>query len=169
MLFEMTLATWLAMSQPAAPQQETAAARQIVAEVNGSLAGLTKVRFDAKRRDVEFRSDVTAWSDATGVRKIQVTDHDDDGDVVTEYYYASGSLVFAYQAIKGYNDAGKLVTRGEERQYFRDSKMVTWLSGMADKTVNSPAAAEFAEEAKVRLSASAFYVKAASRAGNPTK
>lgn len=154
-----------AQAQSATEPADTAAGRRTVNEINEGLANLTKVRFEAKRPDVEYRSEVTAWSDAQGVRKLAVTDRDDSGDVVTEYYYASGSLVFVYQAIKGYNDAGKQVTRGEERQYFRDGKMVVWLSGMSDRTANGSATSEFAEEAKVRLAASTFFVKAAGQAG----
>jgi hypothetical protein len=161
----IALAALLSVPQSAAEPADTAMARQTVKEVNESLARFTKASFEAKRPDVEYRSEVTAWSDAQGVRKLAVTDRDDSGDVVTDYYYASGSLVFVYQAIRGYNDAGKQVTRGEERQYFRDGKMVAWLSGMSDRTANGSATSEFAEEAKVRLAASTFYVKAAGRAG----
>ena len=147
-----------AQAQSATEPADTAAGRRTVNEINEGLANLTKVRFEAKRPDVEYRSEVTAWSDAQGVRKLAVTDRDDSGDVVTEYYYASGSLVFVYQAIKGYNDAGKQVTRGEERQYFRDGKMVVWLSGMSDRTANGSATSEVAQVAKVRLAASTVFV-----------
>jgi hypothetical protein len=166
MLTAIALLALLSAPQSAPESADTAAARQTMRDVNESLARFARVRFEAKRPDVEYRSEVTAWSDAQGVRKLAVTDRDDSGDVVTEYYYASGSLVFVYQAIKGYNDAGKQVTRGEERQYFRDGKMVAWLSGMSDRTANGSATSEFAEEAKVRLAASTFYVKAAAQAGN---
>ena len=128
MLTAIALLAWLSAPQSAPESADTAAARQTMREVNESLARFTKASFEAKRPDVEYRSEVTAWSDAQGVRKLAVTDRDDSGDVVTEYYYASGSLVFVYQAIKGYNDAGKQVTRGEERSTFA---MGRWWRGSA--------------------------------------
>lgn len=162
--FQALLVGVAALPQAGA-QDETAAMRQTVAEINEALKlkGATKARFVAQRPDVEYKSDVNAWSDATGVRKVEVTDHDDSGDVVTEYYYTGEALVFVYQAIKGFNDAGRQVTRNEERQYFRDGRMVKWRSGMADKSENSASSPEFAEEATTRLAAAQFYLKAARR------
>ena len=118
----------------------------------------------AKRLDVEYKSELTIWRDKSGVRKIEAVDRDDSGDVVTAYYYRDGALVFAYQAIKGYNDAGKPVTRTEERQYFKDGKMFKWLSGLGlDKDANAPASAYFTTESKTRLAASAFFVQAVNK------
>ena len=157
------VAALLAAPDVAIAQADTAQARQVVADVNGKLGSLTKTAFSAKRPDVEYKSEGKAWSEAGAVLKLEITDRDDSGDVVTEYYYANGSLVFAYVAIKGFNDAGKQVTRGEERQYFRGDKMFKWLSGM-DKAEIPAAGAEFAEESRTRLAASAVYVKAARQA-----
>ncbi|MCM2258686.1 MAG: hypothetical protein NDJ94_23890, partial [Vicinamibacteria bacterium] len=157
------LSVLLASAGPAFAQADTALARQVHADVGRQLASFDKVSFEATRPDVEYRSEVKAWADASGVRKLEVTDRDDSGDVVTEYYYAGGALVFVYQAIKGFDDAGKQVTRGEERQYFRDDKMFKWLSGK-EAAANAPADPAFAEEGSTRLAASAFYVKAAREA-----
>lgn len=144
-------------------QDDTALARQVHADVNRQLASLNSVSAILKRPDVEYQSNVRAWADAGGVRKIETTDHDDDGDVTTEYYYANGVLVFAYQAVKGFNDAGKQVTRIEHRQYFCDGAMFKWLSG-ADKMPIAASTAEFPGEAKTRLQASAFIVQALKQA-----
>ncbi len=144
-------------------QDDTAHARQVHADVNRQLASFNTVSVIVKRPDVEYQSNVRAWSDTSGVRKIETTDFDDDGDVTTEYYYANGALVFVYQAIKGFNDAGKQATRIEHRQYFRDGAMIKWLSGM-DKSSIAPNATEFAEEARTRFRASAFFLQTASQA-----
>ena len=165
----MSSARWMAMALVLAAhgmahaQADTRQAREVNAEVNGKLARLDAVAFSARRPDVAYTSEVRAWADAGGVRKLEVTDRDDSGDVVTEYYYAGGALVFAYQAVKGFNAAGRQATRLEERQYFRDGRMFQWLSGK-DKVANPPAGAEFAKESKSRLAASAFYVRAADEA-----
>ena len=159
----LAAAALLATPSLATAQADTAQARQVVADVNGKLASLTKTAFAAKRPDVDYKSEGKAWSQAGAVLKLEITDRDDSGDVVTEYYYADGALVFAYVAIKGFDDAGKQVTRVEERQYFRGGTMFKWLSGM-DKAEIRPAGADFAEESRTRLSASAVYMKAARQA-----
>ena len=161
----IVLVALVSMPAPAAAQADTALARQVVADINKGLPQLRLVTLVARRPDVEYESHVKAWADDGGVRKLEVTDHDDSGDVVTEYFYAGGALVFVYQAVKGFNDAGRMVTRGEERQYFRDGRMFKWLSGM-DKAEVPPADAQFAEEGKTRLGASAFLAKAAASALN---
>lgn len=144
-------------------QADTAQARQVVGEVNQQLPQLKKNTFKAKRPDVSYSSDIKVWSDDSGMRKLEITDRDDSGDVITEYYYAASQLVFVYQAVKGFNKANKQVTRNEERQYFQSGKMFKWLSGM-DKSAITPNAANFSSEAKIRLAASAFYIQAAVQA-----
>ncbi|MEQ1536313.1 MAG: hypothetical protein ABL923_10585 [Burkholderiaceae bacterium] len=149
-------------SPPALAQADTAQARQVFAEVNQQLAQLKKTSLKAKRPDVAYTSNVKVWSDDSGVRKLEVTDLDDSGDVMTEYYYEGGKLVFVYQAVKGFNDANKQVTRHEERQYFRADKMFKWLSG-TDKAEVGSKSSDFTAEATARLAASAFYAKAAAQ------
>jgi hypothetical protein len=157
------LGALLSVPGVASGQADAALARQVVADVNKALPQMRAATLQAQRPEVEYKSDVKAWADAGGLRKLEVTDHDDSGDVVTEYYYADGALVFVYQAVKGFNDAGRMVTRGEERQYFRDGQMFKWLSGM-EKAEVRPGDAEFADEGKARLAASAFLAKAAREA-----
>ena len=149
-------------------QADTAHARQVFAQVNQQLTQLKKTSLKAKRPDVAYTSNVKVWSDDSGVRKLEVTDLDDSGDVMTEYYYEGGKLVFVYQAVKGFNDANKQVTRHEERQYFRADKMFKWLSG-TDKSEVASKSSDFAAEATTRLAASVFYVKTASLAINAQK
>jgi hypothetical protein len=146
-------------------QADTAQARQVFAQVNQQLTQLKKTSLKAKRPDVAYTSNVKVWSDDSGVRKLEVTDLDDSGDVMTEYYYEGGKLVFVYQAVKGFNDANKQVTRYEERQYFRADKMFKWLSG-TDKLEVASKSSDFAAEATTRLAASAFYAKAAAQVAN---
>ncbi len=143
-------------------QADTAEARRVSSEVNLHLPRLTPISIVVRRPEVEYPSYVRAWADQGIVRKIEATDHDDDGDVVTKYYYEAAKLVFAYQAIKGFNNTGKQVTRGEERQYFRDGRMFKWLSGLnrADRTSNAGDNADFSREEKSRLGASDFFVQA---------
>jgi hypothetical protein len=157
------IAAVLALYSLAIAQDDTSPARQLYADVNKQLSGLKKAATLARLPGAGYESEVRAWSDESGVRKLEVTDRDDDGDVVTEYYYADGTLVFAYQAIKGFNQAGKQVTRGEERQYFSGGAMFKWLGGM-DKIANAPGSAEFAKQSKSRLAASAFHLQAIAKA-----
>lgn len=92
-----------------------------------------------------------------------MVDADDSGSVVTEYYYRDGALVFAYIAVKGFNDAGREVTRVEQRQYFRDGRLVLWLGGL-EKAPIPATDPEFARESSERAAASAFYLEAAKAA-----
>ena|GEM_PF-5634717 len=130
--------------------------------INKGLGGYARSRVIAKRPDLEYKSEVTIWRDRAGVRKIEALDRDDSGNVITEYYYLDGALVFAYQAIKGYNDTGKRVIRGEERQYFNNGKMSKWLSGL-DKVANVIASAEFDAESKTKLTTSVFFLQAVAK------
>lgn len=169
----------LAACLPALGQPDPeASARAAVAEVNGRLATLERAKFTAQRRGVEYTSRVTAWRDASGVRKLEVTDLDDSGSVVAEYYYRDRSLVFVYVAVKGFNAAGREATRVEQRLYFRSGTLVRWLGGM-DRVPVAAADPEFARQAKARLEASDVFVQAAAlafakeaptvRVGNETK
>lgn len=84
----LLLAAALCSAPPlvAAPA-DTALAREVTAEVNGALARLERSAFTAQLGGVAYKSQVRAWRDATGVRKVEVTDADDSGSVVTEYYF----------------------------------------------------------------------------------
>lgn len=144
-------------------QDAVSLARKVYADVNGDLAGMARESFTAQRKGVEYRSDVKAWRDGSGVRKVEVTDRDDSGNVVTEYYYSGGQLAFAYVAVRGFDGKGREVTRVEQRQYFRDGRMVHWLGGM-EKAAIPPTDPEYAKEGKERVSAAAFYRDAASLA-----
>jgi len=142
-----------------------AAARQITREVDGALPRLERTDFLARCPDVEYPSEIRAWRDARGVRKVEATDLDDSGSVVTEYYFRDGELVFAYVAIKGWLGERE-ATRDEHRQYFRDGAMTRWLAGMdkVPRTVDDP---DFAAESRIRHAAAMFFRDAATRAFNP--
>ncbi|QJR09415.1 hypothetical protein DSM104443_00459 [Usitatibacter rugosus] len=139
---------------PARAQADTAFAREVQGSVEKQLGDMASVTFTTRLPKVEYRSEVRAWSDGQGVRKIATVDRDDSGDVVTEYYFAKGALVFAYQAIKGFNAAGKSVTRIEQRQYFQGGRMVRWLGGLEKADLAKDPG--FAREGKARLAAAAF-------------
>jgi hypothetical protein len=144
-------------------QVDTSKARQVYADVNKSLSNFPKGSAKAKRPDVEYTSNLMFWSDATGVKKIEATDNDDDGNVITEYYYDNAALIFVYQAVKGYDEAGKERTTSEERKYFAGGKMIQWISGMgADKLDVEKTNPVFADEEKSTLIASALFLKSAS-------
>ncbi|MCE3003620.1 MAG: hypothetical protein LW860_13120 [Xanthomonadaceae bacterium] len=149
----------------AAPDTVAAVARAVTREVNGALATLESTTFRSRRPDVAYDSEIRAWRDASGVRKVEATDLDDSGSVVTEYYYRDGDLVFAYVAIKGWQGARE-VTRVEHRQYFRDGAMTRWLAGM-DKVARAPDDPDYAGEARTRHAAAMFFHDAATSAFNP--
>ena len=145
-------------SSPALGQADTALARRVFAEVNQKLASFTQLSIRAVRPEAAYPSEVKAWADSSGVRKLEVNDRDDSGDVVTEYYYAGGVLVFVLETVKGFTDAGKSVVRNENRQYFLDGTMFKWLGGL-DKVATPTVGTEFRAAQKQRLASSSFYVK----------
>jgi hypothetical protein len=149
-------------------QVDTSKARQVYADVNKNAVNFQQATAKAKRPDVEYTSNLRIWSDATGVKKIEATDNDDDGNVITEYYYDNAALIFVYQAVKGYDEAGKERTTSEERKYFTGGKMIQWISGMgADKLDVEKTNPVFADEEKSTLLASALFLKSARPAKAP--
>lgn len=156
----LIMVTWLLYAAPGvvSAEDDTELARGVYSEVNKRLKTYRMLSTSAKRPDVEYTSSLKAWFDGDTLKKIQVTDLDDSGSVITEYYYADGGLIFVYQAIMGFNDTGKQVTTIEERQYFREGRMFRWLSGI-EKALNDPGTPEFKEEGKSRLTTSAFYMQ----------
>ena len=141
----------------------TTQASQVFAEVNAQLPRMAPVSFRARRPDVAYVSEVRAWSDAGGVRKLEVTDRDDSGDVISEYYFAGRQLVFVYGAIRGYTEDNRQVTRNEDRQYFGDGQMIRWLGGR-DKVEQPRGSPDYLAAQHGRLAAAAFYQQAAERA-----
>lgn len=140
-------------------QADTAAARQVFAEVNGKLASLTETRLKVRRRGFAYDNEIRAWSEAGVIRKIESVGRDDSGDVVVEYYFGRDQqFVFAYSAVKGWEGA-RQVTRVEHRQYFDDGTMFKWLGGREAAPIpkGDP---EFAREANTRLDELAAYVPA---------
>jgi hypothetical protein len=152
----------LLVAPRALAQTDTALARQVYADINSRLGTMVRTKFMAQRPNIEYRSNVLAWNDTTGIRKLVVTDPDDDGDVVGEYFFDQGQLVFYFGTIKGYTEAGRQVARTEHRQYFREGRMFKWLAGLGSKSNSTPpTSTEFVEEAQNRLSAASFYLKTA--------
>lgn len=150
---------------------DAAFARRVFAEVNQALPRMQQAAFTARRPGVEYTSHGKAWSQSGAVRKIEIVEHDDSGDVVSEFYYADGALVFVYEAVKGFRgSSGQQVAVNEERLYFRDGRLVKWLSGMGnDKTDHPAGGASFAEASKSRLAASAAFLAAARKARTPVR
>jgi hypothetical protein len=129
-------------------QADTAYAREVYGEVQKQLGQMPRMQFNATQPGIPVPSRVSAWSQGKEVRKIQVIAPDPAGDVVSEYYYAKGALVFAYLVVKG---------ETEHREYFRDGRMFRWLEGF-EKVVRAEGDPAFAEESKNRLAYSAAYL-----------
>lgn len=153
------------LTQAQAPVQmppETAPIRKVYESTQSRLNTLTRWRFQAQRADVSYRSQVTAWADGQELRKLEVVDADDSGDVVGEYFFEGGELVFFFGTLKGYNAQGRQVTRSESRQYFWGQRMGYWLEGMRDdRSAIAPPSAEFAQEARLRATLARFYATSA--------
>lgn len=149
-------------------QANTAHARQVYAATHQQLHQLQRVSFVSQRPHVEYPAEGKAWFDGAAVKKIEILERDDSGDVVSAFYFDGTALVFLLESIRGFADAGhpkKQVTTNEERYYFRDGKLFKWLSGMGEgKTDNPPASAEFAQASHSRQAAAAVFVKAAQNA-----
>jgi hypothetical protein len=149
-------------------QADTAAARQLFSDINKRLPQLDQVSFISKRPGVSYKAEGRAWSDAGTIVKIEIIERDDSGDVVSEFYFSNSTLVFVYEAIKGFADSGntnKQITKLEERYYFRDGKLFKWISGMAkDQSDNPVGNADFADAGKSRLAAANTFIAAARKA-----
>jgi len=163
----------LCMALAAAPslviaQTDTAQARQVFTDVNQALPRMQKVAFSSQRPGANYPAEGKAWVQSGKVRKIEIVERDDSGDVVSEFYYDNANLIFVFEMVKGFADAGnapRQVAVSEERYYYRDGKLFKWLSGMGkDKTENLPSNAEFAVAAQSRLAASAAFKSAALKA-----
>ena len=139
-------------------QADTAVHRQVYDAVNKAAGSMKKAKATARAPGVEYSSELTAWSDSTGVRKIAAVAHDDSGDVEHEFYYQDGALLFVYHAIKGF-EGKKQVTRVEHRYYFRDGSLFKWLGG-SEKAPTPPTDPEFASTGTELLAASEAFVKA---------
>lgn len=143
-------------------QTDTAFARSLYADINSRLGEMVRKDFVAQKPDAEFFSKVVVWQGAEGVRKLQVTDPDDDGEVGGEYYFDREQLVFYFGAIKGYTKTGRLAARIETRQYFRQGRMFKWLAGIGSNSGSTPQnSTEFVEEEQSRIAAASFYLKVA--------
>lgn len=137
-----------------------AAAREAYAEVEKRLPGMARVDFSMRAGADEFASGARAWLEGREVRKVQAVAKDDDGEVVTDYYFARGALVFAFRAVKGWREDRKLATRVEHRQYFGGGKMVRWLGGL-EKAAVPASDADYAPEGRARLREAADFVRGA--------
>ena len=153
----LALALCILVPGRAAAQADTAYAREVHGQVQKELAQMQRIHFTFSQPGIPVREQVSAWSQGKDVRKIQVIAPDDSGDVVSEYFYAKGALVFVYMAVKGYTPAGAQRTGIEHRQYFRDGRMIRWLGGM-EKVELSDRDPDYRREEKDRLAYSAGYL-----------
>lgn len=159
----------LMASRPAHAQADvTAQARQVFADVNRQLSRFDAVTFVGRRPGVGYKAEGRAWAEAGLLRKIEVTERDDSGDVVSEFFFAGPDLVFLFESVRGFADSGsakRQVTTSEERFYFRDGALVKWISGMGnDKRDNASGSADFNAAGRSRLAAAAAFKLAAQRA-----
>lgn len=157
------LLTPLAQAQAPGPMPpETASIRKVYESTQSRLSTLTRWRFQAQRPDATYRSQVIAWADGAALRKLEVVDADDSGDVVGEYFFEAGELVFFFGTVKGYNAQGRQATRSESRQYFWGQRMGYWLLGLRDdRSAVASQSPEFAQEAQLRATVARFYATAA--------
>ena len=150
-------------------QPDTEHARKVFAETNQQLGQLEKVTFFTRRPGVDYSAEGTAWRDKSSVRKLEIIERDDSGDVVSEWYFSGNTLVFVLESVRGFANGGrgnKQVTVNEERLYFRDGKLFKWLSGMGnDRTDNSSNSKEFKQASESRLAASAAFLNTAQQTG----
>lgn len=170
----LTLGCLLAVTSAGAhAQASTAHARQVFAATNQQLSHLQRVPFTSRRPGVDYPAEGKAWFDGPTVKKIEVVERDDSGDVVSEFYFDGTELVFILVAVRGFantGSSGKQVTRLEERYYFRGGKMFKWLSGMGNAQSDTPpSSAEFADAARINIAAADVFMKAAQQARSTRK
>lgn len=148
-------------------QADTAQARQVFAQINQQLPQLQRITFSAKRPATNYPAQGKAWVDAGVVKKIEIIERDDSGDAVSEFYYSGDSLIFVFEAVQGFANAGqssKQITVSEERFYYRDGQLFKWLSGLGNnKTDNTPGSPDFSEAGRSRLAASNAFRSAAQK------
>lgn len=138
------------------------------AEVNGQLARYARTAFVGRRPGVDYSAEGRVWSENGAIRKIEVIERDDSGDVVSEFYFSGTELVFLFESIRGFAPSGgatRQVTTGEERLYFRNGSLVRWISGMGqDKRDNPPGTADFVQAGQTRIAAAGAFRQAAQKA-----
>lgn len=144
-------------------QADTARHRKVYDEVNKGLKSMRRVKAVARAPGVEYDSELAAWLDAGGVRKILAIARDDSGDVEREFYFEGGQLLFVFHAIKR-REGKKQVTTVENRFYFEDGKLFKYLGG-TEKAPVKPADEDFQSEAKELPQAAAAFRAAVEKPG----
>ncbi len=165
------IATLALMLVPAlaGAQPDTEQARRVFSETNQQIPQLERVTFFTRRPGAGYSAEGTAWRDKNTVKKIEIIERDDSGDVVSEWYFSGSTLVFVLESVRGFSNTApgnKLRTVTEERFYFRDGKLFKWLSGMGNnKTENPTTGQAFTQAAQSLLAASAAFVNAVQQTG----
>jgi hypothetical protein len=102
-------------------QDDTAHHRAAYAEINAALPRMKKVTATFKDDPIEFA--LTGWLQDGEVKKIVAINNTDEGE--EEYYLEKEAPLFVYSTYRAGAGRGAKV---EERVYFRDSRIVKWLT-----------------------------------------
>ena len=95
--------------------------RAVYAATNAALPRLQKVTATFKDDPIEFA--LTGWLQNGEVKKIVATNHTDEGE--EEYYLEKEAPLFVYNTYRAGAGRGAKI---EERVYFRDGRIVQWLT-----------------------------------------
>ncbi len=102
-------------------EDDTAHHRAVYAATNAALPRLKKVTATFKDDPIEFA--LTGWLQDGEVKKIVATNSTDEGE--EEYYLEKEAPLFVYNTYRTGAGRGAKI---EERVYFRDGRIIKWLT-----------------------------------------
>lgn len=139
--------------------------RQQYASINRGAAKYKKVKKELLGFSAEG-GELVAYLSGPSIVKISATFYGEMGRATDEFYYANDKLIFIYRKHSHYNRplTGKVVRTTENRYYFKDDKLIRWIS--EGKEVSS-ASSEFAAK-EVELLASSKQFTEGARSKNLT-
>ena len=110
--------------------------------------------------------ELVAYLSGPSIVKISATFYGEMGRATDEYYYSNDKLIFVFRKHSHYRAplSGKVVRTTENRYYFKDDKLIRWIS--EGKEVSS-AGSEFVAK-EVELLASSKQFTEGARSKSPT-
>lgn len=121
----LCFAAYLLVTQMQA-QDDTAHHRAVYQAINEKAAASKPVKATHKDDPIVF--ELQGWFDGKDLQKIISVVPGEDGDGNEEYYLENGQPLFVFRRYSDINqDSGKVLTRYEDRFYFKNGKMFKWL------------------------------------------
>jgi hypothetical protein len=102
--------------------------RQQYAAINKRAPRLRKVKKELSGFSTEG-GELVAYFDGKAIVKMVATYYGETGRTVEEFYYRDEKLIFAFRKVLNYDRplSGKVVSTSEERFYFNNDQLVSWI------------------------------------------